>query len=78
MFEREVSRSPVSGAGRAVLDADTLAGWVADLARVGGEMDDADRVDLIRGLEELKAAAAGAQAVLAAELDASQRQAQAT
>ena len=76
MFEREVSRSPVAGAGRPALDAGTIAAWVGDLARVGGEMGDAERVDLIRGLEELKAAAAGAQAVLAAELDASQRQAQ--
>ena len=76
MFEGDVSRSPVTGAGRPALDADTLAGWVRDLTRVGGEMDDAGRVDLIRGLEEVKAAAAGAQAVLTAELDASQRRAQ--
>ena len=60
-----------------MLDADTIAGWVRELARVGGEMDDAGRIDLIRGLEGLKAAAAGAQAVVTAELDASQRRAQA-
>lgn len=56
MFEREVSRSPVSGAGRPALDAESMAAWVRDLAQVGGDMGDAERVDLIRGLEEVKAA----------------------
>ena len=45
-------------------------------ARLAGScegLDDADRIDRIRALEELKCAAEGAQAVLTADFDASQR-----
>ncbi|MGJ7442355.1 HNH endonuclease [Aquipuribacter sp. MA13-6] len=49
-------------------------GW-RDLSPAVG--DDADRIDLIRALEVVKAAASAAQACLAADLDASQRQEQA-
>jgi hypothetical protein len=76
MFERELSRPPVTGAGRAALDADTLTRWIDSLVSVGRDLADAERIDLIRGLEELKAAAAGAQAVLTADFDASQRRTQ--
>lgn len=44
-----------------------------DLAVVDHELDDPARIDLIRALEELSCAAAGAQAVLTADLDDSQR-----
>ncbi len=76
MFEDEVSRPPVTGAGRAALDPDTLTGWIRDLTQIARDLPDDQRIDLIRGLEELKAAAAGAQVVLTADFDASQRQAQ--
>ena len=43
-------------------------------AEVG--LDDRARIDMLRALEELKCAAAGAQATIAADFDASQREAQ--
>ena len=49
MFEQEVSRPPVTGAGRAALDADTLADWMGDLYEIGRDLPDAKRIDLIRG-----------------------------
>ena len=76
MFEHEVSQLPVAGAGRAALDSVDLTAWVDHLMEVARDLPDAERVDLIGGLEVLKAAAAGAQAVLTADLDASQRRAQ--
>ena len=44
------------------------------LAGAPGPLDDADRIDIIRALEELKCAAEGAQAAVTADFDASQRQ----
>jgi len=49
----------------------------AALARIGEGSDDRDRIDLIRGLEELKCAAEAAQAELSAAFDRSQRAAEA-
>ncbi len=49
----------------------------ADLAASDGGTDDAERIDLLRALEELKCAAAGAQATVTAAFDASQRARQA-
>ncbi len=70
-----------------VLEADTLAGWQRSLASAldtsfdtdGGDsgLDDAGRVEAIRALEELVCTATAAQALLAAELDTSQRAVQA-
>jgi hypothetical protein len=51
--------------------------WVTTLAALPRDVSDAARIEAIRGLEELKAAAAAAQARLTADLDASQRRAQA-
>jgi hypothetical protein len=68
MFER--------GEGEAT-PVDQLHGVVGALSRLGPGADDVDRVDLMRVLEELKCAAEGAQAVLAAEFDRSQREAEA-
>ena len=59
-------------------DAESVRAVTHALARVGLDIaDDAQRVDLIRALEELKCAASGAQAALVVDLDASQRAAQA-
>lgn len=57
---------------------EAVAGWLTSLPALPEAVsDDADRVDALRALEELKCAAAAAQAELAADLDASQRRAQA-
>ncbi len=50
--------------------------WVGSLAVPEGDLGDAERVDLIRALEELKGAAAAAQARATCDFDASQREAQ--
>lgn len=47
------------------------------LAHVATQVDDAERIDQLRALEQLKSAACAAQARIAVALDASQRQAQA-
>lgn len=61
----------------AALTVDRLRVWLAALARVDlgvdHGLDDADRVEQIGLLEQLKGAAAAAQAVLTVELVASQR-----
>jgi len=56
-----------------VIESETLAGWVHELARIDRAVDDSERIKQIRALEELKAAAAAAQAVATADLVASQR-----
>ena len=55
------------------LDTATLAGLTRRLARVDRAVGDSERVEQIRALEELKSAAAAAQAVVTADLVASQR-----
>lgn len=60
-----------------MLDAPTIAGWVANLAEVDRNATDEERIDQIRELEVLKCAAEAAQAVLTADFDASQREKQA-
>ena len=66
--------SPAALAATAgVIDAGTLAAWVGMLARVDRAVGDGERVEQIRLLEELKSAAAAAQAVATADLVASQR-----
>ncbi len=56
-----------------MLDAAAITGWVTALAGLDRAVDDVERVDRIRVLEDLKAAAAAAQARAAADLDASVR-----
>jgi hypothetical protein len=56
-----------------VLTTARLAGWKGQLSRVDRAVQDRERIDQIRALEELKSAAAAAQAVLTADLVASQR-----
>jgi hypothetical protein len=60
----------VDGAASGVDDVRAAA---AALSRIGEGADDVERIDLIRALEELKSAAEGAQAVLTAAFDRSQR-----
>ena len=54
-----------------------MRAWTGALADLDPHLDDAERIDLIRALEELTCSAAVAQAVLAADLDDSQRAEQA-
>ena len=56
---------------------DDVRGAGVALSRIGEGSDDADRIDLIRALEELKCSAEAAQAVLTAAFDRSQREAEA-
>lgn len=75
MFDYQVSsRSqwPAAGAGLPV-GAATIRGWTSSLLQVDREAGDAERVDLLRALEELTCAAAGAQAVVTVDFDTSQR-----
>jgi hypothetical protein len=54
-----------------------VSGWVSTLAGLAREVvSDAERIDRIRELEDLRAAAAAAQVRLSADFEASQRQAQ--
>ncbi|HEX7187934.1 MAG TPA: DUF222 domain-containing protein [Actinomycetes bacterium] len=55
------------------LDVQTLRGWVRALRETDRDVTDAERIDQLRVLEELKSAAAAAQARAAADLDASVR-----
>lgn len=64
-------------ATREPLSASMIQSWMDALVGVDRDTTDAERIDLIRGLERLKAGAAAAQAVLTADFDASQRRAQA-
>jgi Domain of unknown function (DUF222) len=57
---------------------DLVRGAASALSRIGTGADDTARIDLIRALEELKCVAEGAQAVLAAAFDRSQREAEAS
>ena len=67
MFESRLTKPSV----------DEVHAGVAALGRIGEGADDQQRIDLIRGLEELKCAAEAAQAVLTAAFDRSQREAEA-
>ena len=67
MFDRSRTRE-------APLDADRVRAWVAEIAQATGPDDDRSRLDLITVLEGLKCAAAGLQADLEVEVDASMRQ----
>ncbi len=58
--------------GRASIDGSVLAGWVTTLAAVD-PTDDVARVDVLRLLEQVKCAAAGAQARITAAFSDSQR-----
>ncbi len=79
MFEErvfDVTGGHQAAASRA-LRAETIDSWKRALAEVERELPDAERIDLIRSLEELKAGAEAAQARLTADFDSSQRAEQA-
>jgi hypothetical protein len=59
------------------LDADAVTGWIGRLTAFDRDVSDAERVDQLRALERLKAAAAAAQARISVDLDASVRAADA-
>ncbi|KAE8765580.1 DUF222 domain-containing protein [Georgenia thermotolerans] len=67
---------PAAPPAPAPLTAADVASWREALASVDRDVSDADRIDQLRVLEELKAAAAAAQARIAVDLDRSQRHAQ--
>ena len=57
-----------------VPSAEVIEGWIAALQGLGGaDLADSERIDLIRVLERLNGATAGAQAELTADFDVSQR-----
>jgi hypothetical protein len=57
-------------------DLEDVRRWVVTLAELERDVSDAERVDLLRALEELKGAAAAAQAKVTSDFDFSQREAQ--
>ncbi len=73
MFEsgRQGTRSVAHGPSPLATSA--VQGWLERLAGLDHDVSDAERIDQLRALEELKAAAAAAQARVAADLDASVR-----
>jgi hypothetical protein len=75
MFERmsDVPPEAARGVPAGPLDAPTVEAWAQALREIGRDLSDAARIDQIRALEVLKCTAEAAQAVLAADFDASQR-----
>lgn len=75
MFDTQCSSprdlSGVSEAGASGVDP---AAWIASLPRLAQQVTNAERIDQIRVLEELKAAAAAAQARISVDLDRSSRE----
>ncbi|MDQ1615309.1 MAG: hypothetical protein QOJ60_1248 [Actinomycetota bacterium] len=69
----ERTRPELARLGTRAAGAATVRNWVGELARVDGRDSDVGRIESIRALEELKSAAAAAQARLAAAFAASQR-----
>jgi hypothetical protein len=59
MFESSVSESPAVARVRS---------WTAELSKLHEELDITEQIDLLRALEELKCASAGAQAAVTAEV----------
>jgi len=77
MFEHgavaTVGGAALQASPRAVLATATLSAWINLLAGLDRVVGDGERIEQIRALEELKAAAAAAQAVVTVDLVASQR-----
>ena len=53
------------------MDSAVVTGWINQLATFRRDVTDAERIDQLRALEHLKAAAAAAQARITVDLDAS-------
>jgi hypothetical protein len=80
MFETTTATLPRPTAPGVLLAAGTVAGWrtaLSEALRAPDGRDDADRIDLIRALEELTCTATAAQAAVSPELDKSERATQA-
>ena len=76
MFEVEYAEAPAGREPPGPTAAPRAAEVLAFASSLGGTLDgldDAERIDLIRALEVLKCAAEGAQAVVTADFDSSQR-----
>ncbi|TRW44655.1 HNH endonuclease, partial [Georgenia yuyongxinii] len=81
MLQRQGGQARDAGhpeAPPARLTSADVARWRDSVMSLDRDVSDAERVDQLRVLEELKAAAAGAQARIAVDLDASQVQHQAS
>lgn len=63
----KVSEQAIS---KQTISEETIGQFRASLVSMDRSIDNAARVDILRALEELKASCAGAQALLAADLDA--------
>ncbi len=61
----------------AAIDSAVVTGWIDQLATFQRDVTDAERIDQLRALEQLKAAAAAAQARITVDLDESVRAAHA-
>src|SRR3954453_17923518 len=72
---RDLGGEACSGSAVVLPSLAAMSAMTQGLGGVAEPMDDADRIDRIRALEELKCAAEGAQAELSAAFDASQREA---
>jgi hypothetical protein len=79
MFAPSQAQSLPAPAGPAgvPLGVAAVRGWTSALLSVPRTLDDAERIDMLRALEELTCAAAGAQVVVTADFEASQRAEQA-
>ncbi|MGH3366682.1 MAG: DUF222 domain-containing protein [Nocardioidaceae bacterium] len=75
MFDTATDVGPgtAPGAVRTQIGARAVTEWLDALARLDREVEDGERIDQIRALEALKAAASAAQARATADLDASRR-----
>ena len=67
----------MAGTSGVVVDATSVRAFAAALSGVRGDLSDAERVEFLRAVEELKAAGAAAQAQVTVAFDVSQRAAQA-
>ena len=82
-IERMIEATEIPAPGRGGLppvppvDADLVREWTTRLSSGSRELSDAERIELIRALEELSCAAAAAQSVTTAAFDTSQRAEQA-
>ena len=77
MFDSRSDAPSVAASGHwGRLDAPAVSDWAAGLHGIDPDLGDSDRIELLRALEDLKSAAAAAQARIAADFAASQRQEQ--
>jgi hypothetical protein len=79
MFDTGKTQTPgaATTAAPVSLGAHDVAVWTQVLAQADGPASDAERIDAVRELEQLKCAAEAMQAAVAADLDESQRAVQA-